>query len=202
MDAQTPAAATTYHDLFVTDGSTSMRWKITDSGVSLSQDGVSWTIGNQTLKRSYSDIFSIRLQRAAAGTAAGVGICEVRFRDGITLTIMGGSEHGIADTEKTPLYADFVRDLHKRLAKRDDSKRIVYLAGLSEGRHVVLTIAVIASAILFGLLPLGLLIMIRDLHTLVLFGTATGLLWSFYILWQKNRPRPYTPTSVPEDLLS
>ena len=73
---------------------------------------------------------------------------------------------------------------------------------MSEGRYLVLTIAIVASAILFGLLPLGLLIMVRDLQTLVLFGTATGLLWGFYKLWDKNRPRPYTPTSVPEELLS
>jgi hypothetical protein len=44
--------------------------------------------------------------------------------------------------------------------------------------------------------------MVRDLHTLILFVTAGGLLWSFYKLWEKNRPRPYTPTSVPEELLS
>ena len=57
-------------------------------------------------------------------------------------------------------------------------------------------------ASLFGVLPLGLLIMIRDLQTLVLFGAATGLLWSFYKLWEKNRPRPYSPSAVPEELLS
>ena len=57
-------------------------------------------------------------------------------------------------------------------------------------------------ASLFGVLPLGLLIMIRDLQTLVLFGAATGLLWSFYRLWEKNRPRPYSPAHVPEELLS
>jgi hypothetical protein len=95
-----------------------------------------------------------------------------------------------------------VRDLHKRLAARKDTSQIYYNAGLSEGRYMVLTIAIIASAILFGLLPLGLLIMMRDLHTLILFVTAGGLLWSFYELWDKNRPRPYSPDHVPEELLS
>jgi hypothetical protein len=202
MDAKSPAAATTYHALFISDGNTSFRWAITDSGITLSADGLSWTIDGNERARTYSDIFSIRLQRAAAGTGAGVGICEIGFRDGITLKIMGGSAHGIADAEKAPLYADFVRDLHKRLAARQDTSHIYYNAGLSQGRYTVLTIAIVASAILFGLLPLGLLIMIHDLHTLILFVTSGGLLWSFYMLWQKNRPRPYTPTSVPEELLS
>jgi hypothetical protein len=200
MDARTPAA-TAYHELFITDGHSSFRWAMTDSGITLAANGLSWTIDGRQTARNYSDIFSIRLQRAAAGTGAGVGICEIRFRDGIILKIFGGSAQGIADDAQAPRYTTFVRDLHKRLAARADS-HIYYNAGLSEGRYTVLTVAIIAAGILFGLLPLGLLIMFRDLHTLVLFVTAGGLFWSFYKIWDKNRPRPYTPTSVPEELLS
>lgn len=202
MDAKTPAATTTRHELFVTDGNATFRWAITDSGVTLSADGLSWTIDSNTAECNYSDISSIRLHRASAGTSAGVGVCQIRFRDRTALVVYGGSAQGLADDPQAARFADFVRDLHQRLARRDDSKGIAFNAGLSEGRYLVLTIAIVASAILFGLLPLGLLIMVRDLQTLVLFGTATGLLWGFYKLWDKNRPRPYTPTSVPEELLS
>jgi hypothetical protein len=202
MDAKTPAAATTRHELFITDGNASFRWAITDSGVTLSADGLSWTIDSNEAERNYSDISSIRLHRASAGTSAGVGVCQIRFRDGATLVVYGGTAQGLADDPQAARFAAFTRDLHKRLAARKDTSHIYYHAGLSEGRNMVLTIAIVASAILFGLLPLGLLIMMRDLHTLILFGTATGLLWGFYQLWDKNRPRPYTPTSVPEELLS
>ena len=154
------------------------------------------------LQWNYSDIFRIRLQRASAGTGANVGICQIRFRDGTVLNIHGGSEHGLADEAHAPLYTAFVRDLHRRLAGREDSKDVAFKAGLSEGRYTILSVAIVASAILFGVLPLGLLIMIRDLHTLVLFAGAAGLLWSFYKLWDKNRPRPYSPAHVPEELLS
>lgn len=202
MDAKTPAAAATRHELFVTDGNATFRWAITDSGVTLSADGLSWLIDGNETERNYSDISSIRLHRASAGTSAGVGVCQIRFRDAATLVVYGGTAQGLADDTQAGRFAAFVRDLHQRLAARDDTKHIYFHAGLSEGRYMVLSVAIVAAAILFGLLPLGLLIMVRDLQTLVLFVTAGGLLWSFYKLWEKNRPRPYTPTSVPEELLS
>lgn len=201
MDAKTPAKDIR-HELFITDGNATFRWAITDSGVTLSADGLSWALGGVEIERSYSDISSIRLHRASAGTSAGVGVCQIRFRDRTALVVYGGSAQGLADDTQAAHFADFVRDLHKRLAARKDTSQIYYHAGLSEGRYTVLTITIVAAAVLFGVLPLGLLIMVRDLQTLVLFGTATGLLWGFYKLWDKNRPRPYTPTSVPEELLS
>jgi hypothetical protein len=201
MDAANPAKDIR-HELFVTDGNASFRWAMSDSGVTLSRNGLFWAIGGIPLTRDYSDIFSIRLQRASAGTGANVGICQIRFRDGTVLNIHGGSAHGIADDAQAPLYTALVHDLHRRLADRDDSKGIVFNAGLSERRYTILTIAVMASGILFGVLPLILLIMMRDLQTLVLFAGATGLLWSFYKLWDKNRPRAYSPSAVPEELLS
>ena len=200
MDARTPAKDTR-HELFITDHA-AFRWKMTDSGVVVTADGLSWAIDGAMSERKYSDIFSIRLHRASAGTGAGVGVCDIRFRDGLTLNVYGGSAQGLADGEQNARFAAFVRDLHKRLARRDNTTSITFNAGLSEGRYTVLTVALVGAGILFGLLPLGLLIMIRDLHTLILFGTAAGLLWSFYMLWDKNRPRPYSPDHVPEDLLS
>ncbi len=202
MDATAQIAKTTRHELFMTDGNASFRWAMTDSGVTLSQDGLSWTIDGAASERGYSDIFSIRLHRASAGTGAGVGVCQIRFRDGTTLVVYGGSAQGLADDTQAARFVAFVHDLHKRLAARDDTKHIYFNAGLSEGRYTVLTVAIVASGLLFGLLPLVLLIMMRDLHTLFLFVAATGLLWSFYKLWEKNRPRPYSPDRVPADLLS
>lgn len=201
MDATTSAANTARHELFVTTD-TSMRWKFTDSGVTLSPDGLSWIIGDVEFKRNYADIFSIRLQRASAGTGANVGICQIRFRDGVDLHVHGGSEHGIADPAQDQRYAAFVRDLHRRLAARADSKHIQFHAGLGQTRYVVLTVAVAASVLLMGVLPLILLIMFPDLHTLFLCITGGGLALSFVKLWDKNRPRPYSPGHVPEELLS
>jgi hypothetical protein len=200
MDATT-SANTTRHELFVASD-TSMRWKFTDSGVTLSPEGLSWNIGDVAFNRSYADIFSIRLQRAAAGTGANVGICQIHFHDGVDLHIHGGSEHGIADVAQAPRYTAFVRDLHRRLAAREDSKNIAFHAGLGKTRYIILTIAVAAAGLLMGVLPLILLIMFQDLHTLFLFMAGGGLAWSFFRLWDKNRPRPYSPGQVPEELLS
>ena len=190
MDATNPAAQTARHELFLTDGNATFRWAMTDSGVTLSADGLSWAIGGVDIARGYSDIFSIRLHRASAGTSAGVGVCQIRFRDGTTLVVYGGSAQGLADDAQAARFAAFVRDLHQRLAAREESKRISFNAGLSEGRYTVLTIAIVAAGLMFGLLPIILFIMIRDLHTLGLLGAGLGLCWPFYRLWEKNRPAP------------
>jgi hypothetical protein len=44
--------------------------------------------------------------------------------------------------------------------------------------------------------------MIRDLHVLALCGASWWLLWWFYAIWEKNRPRSYSPDHPPEELLS
>ena len=201
MDATNPTHDA-QHELFITDGDATFRWALTDSGVTLSVDGLSWAIGGVDIARGYSDIFSIRLHRASAGTSAGVGVCQIRFRDGTTLVVYGGSAQGLADDAQAARFATFVRDLHQRLAAREESKRIAFNAGLSEGRYIVLTIAIVAVGLMFGLLPIILFVMIRDLHTFGLLGAGLGLCWPFYRLWEKNRPRPYAPAHVPEELLS
>ena len=112
MDAKTPAKDIR-HELFITDGNATFRWAMTDSGVTLSADGLSWTINSNTAERNYSDISSIRLHRASAGTSAGVGVCQIRFRDGTTLIVYGGTAQGLAEEPQAARFADFVRDLHK-----------------------------------------------------------------------------------------
>lgn len=205
MDAAAPTAKakskTVRHDLFVTGGDNKFRWSMSDSGVTLAPDSLSWAIEGTTRERPYSDIFSIRLQRASAGTGADVGICHIRFRDGIILNIHGGSAQGLADEAQNARYSAVMRDLHAHLVARDDTRHIRYLAGLSEGRYMVLSVTMVVAGLMFGVLPLGLLIMIHNLETLFVFVSAAGLLWGFYKLWEKNRPRGYSPRHVPEELL-
>jgi hypothetical protein len=201
MDATNPTNDA-QHELFITDGDATFRWALTDSGVTLSADALSWAIGGVDIARGYSDIFSIRLHRASAGTSAGVGVCQISLRDGTKLVVYGGSAQGLADDTQAARFAAFVRDLHQRLAAREESKGIAFSAGLSEGRYTVLTIAIVAGGLMFGLLPIILFVMIRDLHTLGLLGAGLGLCWPFYRLWEKNRPRPYSSAHVPEELLS
>jgi hypothetical protein len=200
MDATNPAAQTARHELFITDGNATFRWALSDVGVTLSADGLSCSIDSVDIAHAYSDIVSIRLHRASAGTSAGV--CQIRFRDGTKLVVYGGSAQGLADDAQAARFAAFVRDLHQRIAMREDTKRISFNAGLSDGRYTVLTIAIVAAGLMFGLLPIILFVMIRDLHTLGLLGAGLGLCWPFYRLWEKNRPRPYSPAHVPEELLS
>lgn len=200
MDARISAPGTT-HELFVTGASSSFTWSFQDRGVTLSADGLSWSVGGVALERGYSDISSIRLHRATAGKHGSVGICRISFRDTV-LNVHGSDSHGFPDDEQSARYATFVQDLHARLSGRQDARHIRFHAGLTDGRYTVLTVAIIAAGLLFVLLPFVLLLIVRDLHVLGVFAAGAALFWSFYKLWDKNRPRSYLPTHVPEDLLS
>jgi hypothetical protein len=202
MDARVSAPSTTHHEIFLTDGAATLRWSMTDSGVTLSDDSLSWAIGGVGLERGYSDISHIRLQRASAGAHDAIGVCQIRFRDGTMLHVYGGGDKGFPDETQAARYNAFVRDLHGRLASRQDTKRIHFQAGISEGRHTVLTVTIIAAGLLFVLLPVVLVLMAGTLHALGVAAAAIALFWSFYKLWDKNRPRAYSPSHVPEDLLS
>jgi hypothetical protein len=201
MDTRTSSPGTT-HELYLTSDSSSFSWCFQDRDVTLSADGLSWSVGGVALECAYSDIADIRLHRATAGKSGSVGICRIGFRDGTVLNVHGSDHHGLPDDGQSGRYATFVHDLHARLAGRQDTRHIRFHAGLTEGRYTVLTIAIIAAGLLFVLLPFVLLLIVRDLHVLGVFAAGAALFWSFYKLWDKNRPRSYSPAHVPEDLLS
>jgi hypothetical protein len=197
---QATELATKYPVCFV-DGDTGFYWSLDTRGLTLDDDGVTFTSERETRKVLFSEINSIRLHTTFTGSDdPPLGVCEIRFGEYRKLTVLSGNARGVYDDEQRRHFLDFVRAFHRRIPA-EGRKRIGFHGGISDGRHVVLTIAVVAGAILFGLLPFVLLFVAPSLHTLGVAATSWGLCYGGWRIWEKTTPRTYSPDHLDDDLL-
>lgn len=196
---QPPDSTERHHAVFFREGDAGLYWSLEEGGVTLSDTGLTWKTEVGLQYCAYSRITSIRLQNAYIGKDGLVGICVIRFGKWGFFTVYGGNSHGGIDDAQAGLYIDFVRDLHKRLSPAD-KKRIVFYAGLTETRHLIVTVAMIAGAVLFVLLPLALLMIAPSWHVLGIVATGGGLAYGGWRAWEKNRPRHYSPDRLTDEL--
>ena len=150
-------------------------------------------------RRRWTDIVAVSLSSASDGSDA-VNQCRIAFRDGSTLTATDAGASGTVDHDRTPLYRDFVNALHRRLATAPDGT-IRFTAGLSEGRHTVLTIAIFLAILLFVGTPFVLLFIVRDWRVLGTLAAGAAFIWPFWKMLQNNRPRRYDPRHPPTELM-
>jgi hypothetical protein len=93
-----------------------------------------------------------------------------------------------------------VRDFHRRIPAIDRA-RIAFNGGLSDTRYLILCAALLAGAVLFGLLPLVLIVVAPSWHTLGVAAASWGLAYAGWKSWARNRPQSYAPDRIPNDLL-
>lgn len=190
----------THYTLYAREGELAMYWQLNESAIALTDDGLSWSGEHGIRDYAYADIVSIRLQNAQADSSDMVGICLIRFRDGQQINVYGGNSMGGSDETQAQRYTVFVRDLHARLSP-DDKARIAFQAGLSDTRFAVVTAALIATALLCGLLPLALLLIVPSWQVVGILGIGSLIVLGAWRLWDVNRPRRYSPEQLPPDLL-
>lgn len=188
------------HDLYVQENPGRFYWKIADQGVALAADRIAWFIDGERRERKFSDILSIHLMSAWAGKSGSLGLCRIVFRDGVVLAVYGGDARGIPDDTQGALYGDFLHDLHGRIVK-SGTKGIRFDAGVTQGRYAVLTVAVAAGVIMFGVIPAGLLVWKPSLEVLGVAAGAFGLAYAFWRVWKAAKPRSYEPDDIPEELI-
>jgi len=99
-----------------------------------------------------------------------------RFANGTALTISNTGTSGLPKAEQTPIYRDFVHDLHARLVVHEHGA-IRFTAGMAPWRYNGLLITTIIAGILFLAVPFGLVLVTGDLHGLwlMLGGDRAGL---------------------------
>ena len=189
------------YPLYFVDGDMAVYWSLDTRGVRLDAPGITFTSERETRTIGFGEIRSIRLQTTfAQANETGIGICQIQFRHYRELTIYSGDCYGRFDEDQRQHYIDFVHDLHRRIPAQD-RKRIDFKAGLSETRHMIVSAAMIAGALLFGLLPAFLLLRYPSFETLAIAATAGGFVYAGWRSWTKNRPGGYSPDRVSEDLL-
>ena len=166
-------------------------------GVTLAAGRIVWNCDGKDDGAPFSNIRTVHLQ--SGGEARYPNICTITFADGYQLLITSGDRNGFADPERTPLYRDFVRDLHAQLATAKTPIRFV--AGY-QGQRYPLTIA---ASVLIGAISIVVPVyaMIREGSIgpiSVLFGGVLLYLPMMKAI-EKNAPRTYTPDKVPDEML-
>lgn len=196
----TTSAPTADYPLYFRDQS-GFVWAIETRGLRVDDSGLTFTSERETRTIRFSEIRSIRLHTAYANAGeTPLGICQIGFRQFRNLTVLSGDAQSRADETQRAAYHAFVRDFHRRIPPAD-RRRIAFNGGLSDARHLIVSIAMIAGAVLFGVLPLVLIFVAPSWHTLGVAAAAWALAYAGWKSWSRNRPHAYSPDSIPDELL-
>lgn len=198
-----PASLSKHYALYFLIDSKRFFWRNPNCGVTMTDAGkdsaLAWTTERGEVRRLWTDIAAVNMVSVSDGKAE-VNQCRVAFRDGRSITVTDAGAAGSLDEEQTPLYRDFVRALHERLAHAP-AGTIRFTAGVSETRHMVLTVTAFIAALLFIALPVVLLFVVRDWRVLGPLAAGVGLVWPIWKIVENNRPRSYDPRHPPSELM-
>lgn len=171
-------------------------------GVTVSDEGLSFTANGCVRTIGFGAIGAIHIQTAALGNADNIlDQCKIEFSDGPAITASNATATGLPDQAQTSIYRDFVQDLHARLAQRS-AAGIRFTAGMAPWRFKALFATMIAAGLLFVAAPLGIAMFTGDWHALIVMGMGISLCWPVTRLMMNNAPRDYTPDRLPGELLS
>lgn len=169
-------------------------------GFTLSDDAIAYAIDDRPCTAPLANIVAVHLQTAGAPQSV-INQCTITFADGVPFTVSTINSSGMPDSKQLPIYADFVRDLHARLAARGPSG-IRFTAGLPPWRYNGLFVASIVAGLLFVGGPLVILAVWADLAALGFLAGGVALCWPLAIMLMKNKPHDYAPDQLPAELLS
>jgi hypothetical protein len=197
-----PSANPRSFDLFVRSDGKRLYFTNPDHAITVSDGALAWTSNGMDRQEPFGNIASIHLQTAQIGNMSRVlDQCIVEFTDGVRLIVTNGAPNGLPDADKAPIYRDFVRDLHGRLAAgRYGSIR--FSAGMAPWRYTGLKITLVIAGLLFVAAPAVLGLAFGDLKGLGLAVGGVFLGAPFVRMLLNNAPRDYTPDALPEQLLS
>jgi hypothetical protein len=188
-----------HYKLYLREGFSRFVWRLRDEGITLSDDTLRWTLDGRPRERNLDDLREVRLQFAHVHKSGDVGLCQMKFNNGMLLTVQSTDMSGLADHDRAPIYGDFVRDLHARLAVRTGST-IAFRAGDDPHGRVFTVIVVTIATLFFGALPLGLFLFKPGWETLGVLGAGAAFVWPVWRTMQRNEPRHYSPGHLPDDL--
>jgi hypothetical protein len=197
MLSPSPANPRTYNVCFSVDGRHLFR-KL-DHGITLSNNDIAWTTDDATTEMPFSDIVAVHLKSTGQSTI--VDRCTITFADGNALSVVNSDPGGFADRERGPIYRDFVRDLHARLAAGSYTE-IRFIAGVPRWRYQGMLAATIVAALFCSVGGLWFFLTFGDLKGLAILVAGGYACWKFGRTTLANAPRNYAPDHLPEQLLS
>jgi hypothetical protein len=178
-----------------------MYFKNTCLGVTLTGNSLEWHVDGKDDGAQLINIATIHLQSGGDFKNA-TNQCTIVFKDRFAITVTDANSLGVTDDSQTPLYRDFVRALHARLAATGLADgAIAFTSGYQGARFAV---AAVASALLgiiaFGI-PLVIWIWKGDWHAFWLLCGGAFLLWPMFKMVKHNKPSHYDPKRLPEELM-
>ena len=197
MLAPTAAGPHSY-DLCINIAGRRLFWRNRNHGVTLGNDTMAWTMDGAATETAYGNIVAVHLD--SAGQKITADRCTISFADNSTLTIVNTDPGGYRDAARTTLYRDFVRDLHTRLGG-GRYPQIRFTAGISPVRYWTMLLAAAIAAPAFALAGLAGFVLHHLSNGLLLFVVGEYFCWTLGRRALANRPRDYTPESLPEVLL-
>jgi hypothetical protein len=197
----TPATADKRrYDVYLTAGGRRFYFRNDNHGVTLDDARIAWTYDGRTEKAPLSDIVAVHLQSGGSWQNV-IDQCEIAFATGDTVTVSNAGASGVPDDGQTPIYRDFVRDLHRRLAARG-AGAIRFTAGYRPLNYRVVLVGAVLLGMICVALPLVLLAITGEFKVLGLLVGGVVLCWPLARMVQNNAPREYQPQKLPDELLS
>jgi hypothetical protein len=186
-------------------------WKNPNRGVTITDAGrdscLSWeadsghgaTQGPIQGRRLWTDIIAVALSSTTDGRNE-VNRCRIAFRGGGSLTLTDTGANGQLDESRTPIYRDFVRALHLRLAQAPPGT-IRFSAGMSDRRYLGMKIVLAIAGLLFVATPVVLLFLVQDWRVFGILFAGLAFTWAPWKIVLNNRPRSYDPKHPPGELM-
>lgn len=204
MTEPAPDTASTAYDLYYLVNGKRFFWRNASHGVTLIDAGrdsaIVWrTDDGEAGRQLWTDIVSVNMTSGTNGKDV-VNNCRINFRHGRFLVVTDAGTTGEVDHDRTPVYRDFVRALHLRLADAPKGS-IRFSAGVAAGRHTGMMAIGVIAALLFVATPL---VLVVDLHEWSAIGPLTAgavFIWPFWKVIQTNRPHTYDPRHPPGELM-
>jgi hypothetical protein len=195
--------ASTAYDLRFVLNDKRFFWKNPNHGVTITDAGrdscLTWQADSGAGRQLWTDITGVTMSSVTDGRAE-VNQCRVAFRDGRSLIVTDTGADGRLDESRTPVYRDFVRALHLRLAQAP-AGTIAFRAGASEGRYRGMKIILAIAALFFVGTPFVLLFIVRDWRVLLTLFAGAAFVWVPWQIVQKNQPRSYDPKYPPGEMM-
>jgi hypothetical protein len=198
-----PTPASKAYDLYYLVDGKFFFLKNPNRGVTMVDAGrdscLTWEAKTGPGRQLWTHIVSVTMMTGSDGKAE-VNQCKIAFRDGRSLTVSDAGESGTVDHERTPIYSDFIRALHLRLAQAP-AGTIAFKAGMTDGRYLGMKIAMVIAGLFFVGLPFVLLFIVRDWRVLGVLLAGAAFVWPFMKIMEKNKPRSYDPKYPPGELM-
>jgi hypothetical protein len=185
-------------DVYFSIGGRRFYFRNPNHGVTLSDDGIAWSVDGRDDHAAFANIRTIHLQSGGDWRNT-IDQCRLEFADGMSLAVTNGNSLGMPEDRQIPLYRAFVRDLHRRAVAANTAIR--FSAGYPPGRYWTVFVGAILLGLMFVGIPLVMLIITADMKILALLLTGCFFCWPLAKMVRNNAPRDYSPNSLPDELL-